>query len=155
MPVSPALRRLLRVRNLEEEQQRLALDAALADLHALEHVLESARARERRGRQRTGTATNLADRVAALVETQSAARHAAALVLRIAAAQRQASDLRGQFLSKRVERRQAETLIREAEAADALAAGRHAQQDLDDWFGGRTARARSGYTPARPPAKKL
>lgn len=155
MPVSPALRRLLRVRHVEEEQRRLALDVALADLHALEYGLEHARARERRGRQRIGSATNPADRVAGLVETQSAARHAAALVLRITAAERAAAQLRGQFLSKRVERRQAETLIRETEAADVVDAGRRAQQDLDDWFSARGGCASPAAALTRRPSKKL
>jgi len=42
--------------------------------------------------------------------------------------------LRQEFLGKRVERRQAETLIEKTEAQDAIEAGRHAQQALDDWY---------------------
>lgn len=155
MPVSAALRRLLHVRGLEEDQQRLALETTLAGLHALELALERARARERRGRQRIASAGDPADRIAALVETQSAARHGAALVPRIAAAQREAAQIRAQYLLKRVGRRQAETLIRETEAADALKGSRRAQQDLDDWFGARAGRARSAAASARRPLKKL
>jgi hypothetical protein len=50
----------------------------------------------------------------------------------------------GEFLAKRIERRQVETLIQKTEAEDAVDAGRRAQQELDDWFlsraqhGGRT-----------------
>lgn len=155
MPVSAALRRLLHVRGLEEEQQRLALETALAGLHALGLALERNRARERRGRRRIASAADQADRIGALVETQSATRHAAALVPRIAAVDREVARLREQYLSKRVERRQAETLIRETEAADALEGSRRAQQDLDDWFGARAGRARSAAASARPPLKKL
>jgi hypothetical protein len=39
-----------------------------------------------------------------------------------------------------VERRQAETLISEAEARDALDAERKSQQGLDDWFRNRMHR---------------
>ncbi|HWE86714.1 MAG TPA: hypothetical protein VG267_17350 [Terracidiphilus sp.] len=155
MPVSAALRRLLHVRGLEEEQQRLALETALAGLHALGLALERARARERRGRRRIASAAEQADRIAALVETQSAGRHAAALVPRISAVEREAARLREQYLLKRVERRQAETLIREREAADALEGSRRAQQDLDNWFGSRAGRKRSATASARPPQKKL
>jgi hypothetical protein len=48
--------------------------------------------------------------------------------------------LREEFLAKRVERRQAETLIKETEARDAIEAGRRSQQNLDDWFGNRMHR---------------
>ena len=43
------------------------------------------------------------------------------------------------FLGKRIERRQAETLIEEAEALESVEAGRRAQRDLDDWFLSRRA----------------
>jgi hypothetical protein len=42
--------------------------------------------------------------------------------------------MRQKFLSKRVERRQAETLIRETQARDATEAGRRDQRALDDWY---------------------
>jgi hypothetical protein len=45
--------------------------------------------------------------------------------------------LRQEFLLKRVERRQAETLIGETEARDAVSAGRRAQQQIDDWYRSR------------------
>jgi flagellar biosynthesis chaperone FliJ len=146
MPVTAALRRLLRVRNLEEEQHRLALESALADLHILEQALAHACTAERCGRARLASSASVsdpADRIGALVESASAARHAAALQPRIAAAQQEAVRLRQQFLSKRTERQQAETLIRERETQDAIAAGRRDQQGLDNWFSSRANRGRS------------
>jgi len=50
--------------------------------------------------------------------------------------------LRQEFLSKRVERLQAETLIKETEAQDAIESGRRSQQVLDDWFRSKQFRAR-------------
>ena len=50
MAASRALRRLLRIRELQEEQSRLALESALGELHRLEHALASTFVRERRGR---------------------------------------------------------------------------------------------------------
>lgn len=159
MPVSAALRRLLRVRELEEEQQKLALESALADLHVLEHALTAARSRQRRGRERIAPATDPAERIAALVDADAGARHAATLRLRIAAAEREAALLRERYLSRRVERRQAETLIRETEAQDDARSARRAQQGHDDWFGGRLhrdqVRADDEVQPPRPEPEEL
>jgi hypothetical protein len=44
------------------------------------------------------------------------------------------STRRREFLGKRIERRQTETLIEETQALDKVEAGRRAQRDLDDWF---------------------
>jgi len=160
MPVSGSLRRLLRVRNVEEEQHRQALELAVADLRTLVHALASARAAERRGRARLALSVSGADptdRIAALVESSSAARRGAALVPRIAAAEEQAARLRRQYLDKRTERRQAETLIREREALDAVDAGRRAQHQVDDWFSSRGHRRESSPKPGstRSPAEEL
>lgn len=143
MPVSAALRRLLRVRDLEEEQHRLALESALSDLHTLENALDLARSAERRGRTRLASsapASDPADRIAARVEFSSAARHAAALAPRIAAAEQEVSRIRQQFILKRTERRQAEALIHEREALDAIEADRRTQQGLDNWIASRAHR---------------
>jgi hypothetical protein len=56
-----------------------------------------------------------------------------------------------EYLAKRVERRQAETLIEEAQAQNALDAGRRSQQALDDWFLNRLHReALKAVRPVRP-----
>jgi hypothetical protein len=49
-------------------------------------------------------------------------------------------DRRQEFLSKRVERRQAETLIAETEAREAIVDGRRTQQSFDDWYSSRLYR---------------
>src|SRR6266550_1873741 len=90
MPVSSTLRRLLHVRDVEEEQLRLALASALGALHALEHALAAAHAREHAGRMLLALSAcegEVADRTAALVEGQAAARCAATLTPRIAVAE--------------------------------------------------------------------
>ncbi len=53
------------------------------------------------------------------------------------------------FWARRVERRQAETLIRETEARDAIEAGRRGQQALDDWYGNKMHREEAEAEPAR------
>ena len=143
MAVSRGLRRLLRIRDIEEEQCRLALESAMGTLHGLQHALEATVERDRRGRQLIEASIHsgeLPDRLAGLEEMRTAGRHAIALAPRIADAESDASTLREQFLGKRVERRQAETLIKETEALDAIEAGRRDQQNLDDWFGNRMHR---------------
>lgn len=155
MPVSNALRRLLRIRDLEQEQHQRALESALSELRQLERALEQAAMRQRDGR--TGFTASVLDRTpdrhqspdlnsdresyrkplemqSALVETAIGKRHALALAPRISRAAVQASLRQKEFLLKRMELRQAETLIRETEAADAIEASRQGQKALDDWY---------------------
>ncbi|MGO9319027.1 MAG: hypothetical protein ACLPXT_10945 [Terracidiphilus sp.] len=143
MAVSRALRRLLRIRKLQEEQSRLALESALGELHRLEHALTAAVERERRGRsliQASAQTGELTDRLAGFEETRSAKLHAAALGPRINGMGEEVTDRREEFLLKRVERRQAETLIQETEAREAIVDGRRGQQALDDWYSSRLYR---------------
>jgi hypothetical protein len=143
MAVSRALRRLLHIRDLEEEQCRVALESASGTLHGLQHALEATGERGRRGRrliEASAHSGELPDRLAGIEEIRAAERHGVALVPRIADAELDVAALREEFLAKRVERRQAETLIKETEAQDAIEAGRRSQQNLDDWFGNRMHR---------------
>jgi hypothetical protein len=143
MAVSRALRRLLRIRDLEEEQSRLALESALGELNRLQDALKATVERERRGRRlvessaRTG---ELPDRLAGLEEARAADRLFAVLGPRIAAKEEEVTARRQEFLLKRVERRQAETLIQESEAQEAVEADRRGQQALDNWYGSRQYR---------------
>ncbi len=137
MPVSRAMRRLLRVRDLLEEQSRQALESATGELSRLEDALDATVSQDRRGRLLVGTSAHsgeLPDRLAGLEETRAAVRFREAVVPRIAAAQVEVSALREEFMAKRVDRRQAETLIQETEAQDAVDGGRRSQQALDDWY---------------------
>ena len=137
MPVSLALRRLLRIRELQEEQSRLALESSLSELHRLEHALAATFGRECRGRSlvQSGIQSGeLMDRLAGFEETRSASIHAAALGPRIDEMGEEVTEQREEYLIKRVERRQAETLIQETEAQDAIDADRRGQQSIDDWY---------------------
>ena len=147
MAVSRSLRRLLRIRELEEEQRRLAVEAAVAELRRLEASSEEASLQQSRGRRlleasiREGVAE---DRLAARFESAAGTRRTAYLLPMIEDQEMEVGLLREQLLEKRVERRQAETLIREAEAREALEQTRRAQQGLDDWYRNRQARAGNG-----------
>ncbi len=140
MAASRALRRLFNIRGIEEEHSRQALDAALSELNRLHQAQEAAVERDRRGRGLVQTSAHtgeLQDRLAGLEETRAAGRYGAALAPRIVDAELDVTALRAEFISKRVERRQAETLIQESDARDAVEAGRRNQQELDDWYGSR------------------
>src|SRR5271166_1600976 len=108
MAVSRAMRRLLKIRDLAEEQSRLQLESALSELRRLEQALESTAERDRRGRrliERSARTGELPDRLAGLEESRSAGRHATALAPRIADEELEVVSLRREFLLKRVGRR--------------------------------------------------
>jgi flagellar biosynthesis chaperone FliJ len=154
------LRRLLQLRQLEEDQSRVALESALAELHRLEQALTTAGERGRRSRQLVHLAVRtdeMCDRIAGLEEGRAALRLAAMLEEAIPRARQTADVLRSNYQSARVERRQVETLLREAEAAEALNAGRRSQQALDDRYGSRLqfAEAAAGRARSRLDGKKL
>jgi flagellar export protein FliJ len=145
VPVSKALRRLLRIRELEEEQCKLALESAVGELQRAEHALTATADQDRRGRLLVETSARsgqLQDRLAGLEECRTAGRLIAVLEPMIAECEIEVTRRREEYLEKRVERRQAETLIRESEAEDAIEDGRRSQQSLDDWFSMRLHRAR-------------
>jgi hypothetical protein len=150
MAVVRALRRLLRIRELEEEQSRVALESAVAELARLERAQGAIAERERRGRQLVFASVgsgDLQDRRAGLHEIDTAQRIALGLAAHLSRAHRDASRLRDEYLVRRVERRQAGTLLEEAEAEAAVRALRQSQQGLDDWFRNRKHR----HAPERGP----
>jgi flagellar export protein FliJ len=138
--ISDSLRRLLHIRTLEEEQRKLALDSALAELHRLEGALGATRARERAGRSRIALSSrsgDAADRIAGLVECESARHRAQILEARISETTQRIGRSRDEYLAKRVERRQVETVIQEARSAQDAETARREQQGVDEWFSAR------------------
>jgi hypothetical protein len=118
----------------------------MGDLNRLRHAQEASVERGRRGRRLVESSAHsgeLTDRLAGLEEARAAGRSDLALAPRVADAEQDVASLREEYLASRVERRQAETLIQEAEARDALDAERRAQQGLDDWFRNRLHRQAS------------
>jgi hypothetical protein len=137
---SQGIRRLLRVRELEEEQRAGALERAIGEWKRLQAAQVAARERERRGRWLVAASAatgELADRVAGIEEARSASRRAAALEPRIHAAEEEVKSRRQEFLAKRVERRQVELLIEQARAEEARESERRTQREADEWFLGR------------------
>ncbi len=139
------MRRLLHVRDVEEEQYRMALESAVGEFHALEHARVVAIRRERTGREfltASASTGEITDRMAALVEVKFAVRCAAVLVARIADAENNVRSARQAYIEKRIERRQAATLIEEAEAQDKIESLRRTQQSLDEIYGARLHRGK-------------
>jgi flagellar biosynthesis chaperone FliJ len=137
MSASRALRRLLQVLESEEEQRRAALESGLGELARLTRALESTGSRERAGRGLIASGVvsgELRDRLAGIEETQTARRVAAALKPRLAEAEQNATALRQAYLAKRIERRQAETLVEKANARELAEAEKRSQRMLDDRF---------------------
>jgi hypothetical protein len=131
------MRRLLQVLEIQEEECRAAMELARAELERMEQALTQSRERERGGRRLVAASAatgEVTDRIAGLEETRAGKRIAAALAPRIVEAEAEVNERRREFLDKRIERRQTETLIQEAEAEDEIEAGRRAQRELDDWF---------------------
>jgi len=143
MAVSRTLRRLLGVRNLEEQQCRMALEAAVSELRHIEHAIGFAVAQKRHGRRLVLASTvsgDAVDRLAGLEEAEVGERRRRTLASRRMQAEAETDALRQVFLERRVERRQAETLIEEAMARDAIEGDRRAQQGQDDWYGAQLFR---------------
>jgi hypothetical protein len=97
MAVSRALRRLLRIRELEEEQSRLALESAMGDLNQLRQAQTAIVERDRRGRRLVQSSVHSGewpDRLAGLEETRVANRLAKAIAPRIEDAESDVASLR-------------------------------------------------------------
>ena len=132
------LERLFRVLNLEEEQAQAEFETALRKLHHWERCQKAANERERRGRELMAASAadsdQTLDRIAALQETAAGSRAASHLQDRIEAMQQEVAGRREQFLAKRVEKRQAEALLREAQKSEVEERDRQTQQATDDWY---------------------
>lgn len=148
MAVSRPMRRLLRVLHLQEEQSRTALDSAVAELLRLEQAQAANDERGRGGRHLVAASAlhgqivqQLVDRLAGLEETLAASRAATLLATYTAEAGERVALRREEFLVRRVERLQAEALVKKTEAAEAVETGRRGQRALDDWYLNRLHRA--------------
>ncbi|MGD0479719.1 MAG: hypothetical protein ABSA42_06080 [Terracidiphilus sp.] len=137
MTVSRAMRRLKQVLEIQEEECRAAMESARAELTRLEQALTRSVERERGGRRLVAASAasgEITDRIAGIEESRVAKRIAKALALRIAEWELVVNARQSEFLGKRIERRQTETLIEKAEALENIEAGRRGQRNLDDWF---------------------
>ena len=140
MPVSKALRSLLKIRHLQEGQEKAALDSALGYLNAVENAIGNSKNREREAREQiTQDGSEDAEIAFRSSDLQSSIEHQRQSVLAVQQSQTQERvDLaRADYLSRRMERRQAEIVVEGAQKREEAVAGRRLQRSIDDWFNAR------------------
>lgn len=145
MTAPRSLRRLLQIRELEEEEIRAALETRARELRRLEVALAATQERGCAARRlilESAQSGELADRLAGIEETRTSVRNAEALSARIPPAEREVATLRQRLLLKRIEHRQAQTLAQEMEARASAKQARRIQQTLDDWHRDRSPGSR-------------
>jgi hypothetical protein len=134
--ISRGLRRLFELRQIEELQKAALLEAATAELHRLENALEVARTREGNGRalvSRSVMVGEMQDRIFGVEEIATAVRISTVLRSRVHSATEKIQRIRNDFLNKRLDRRQVETLLGSALQREANQAERKMQLALDEW----------------------
>lgn len=133
MPVSRALRNLLKLRNLEAEQHGVVLKSAMSELHTLQEAL--ARSRVRRTAACVAVPELLVDgldRKASLLQQDAEARIEQYLAVRRDEASARVEDARIKFVQKRTEQRKAELLVRAAQDREAADIERRLQRTIDE-----------------------
>jgi len=148
------LHRLLRLRELEEELSRVQLEAAVADRDRVAEELAAAAERQALGRK--GFVASLGDvdtaeRTGGILSMEQARLQRGRIEPRLQAADAGIVRQREEFLSRRIGRRQVETLVEREEAEARTENNRRAQQMLDDWFGRRAPKCAGGPPAGREP----
>jgi len=144
------LGRLLRLRELEEDQGRLLLKAAAVVREELSGEMTDAIEEAELGRRTFHFGVERSDsidRAAGLVASGAGERLREHLKPRLRAAELELERQRTEFLNRRTSRLQVETLEAEARLLENADAGRRAQQMLDDWYGRRSNPGESKPTP--------
>jgi flagellar export protein FliJ len=140
MTVKRVLSRLLRLRELEEEQSRLELEAAVGNRNRVAQELTVVVHRQIQGRMdfvNGISEKDTAGRTGAVIEMEQARRQRLRIEPRLESADAVVMRQREQFMARRIGRRQVETLVDQERLAAREQAGRRAQQMLDDWYGRR------------------
>jgi pyruvate dehydrogenase complex dehydrogenase (E1) component len=146
MAVSESVRRLLHVLNLEEESRRRALESAQAELARLGTALRAAVEQEKDGRLLFASGVRgyeLDERLAGQAEMHVGRQRREVLQQCIQQSMQVVEALRVAFLEKRVEKKQAETLVKAAEAKESLEESRRTERSLDSWYLMRPSSERS------------
>ena len=147
MLVKRTLSRLLRLRELEEEQSRLELELAVAERNRAQQEIALAAQRQVLGRRNFAAGIveqNRLARAAGLFETEEARRQRLHLHPQLEAADAEVARQQAEFLQRRIGRQQVETLVENERGRAEVEAGRRAQQMLDDWYGRRKAKEKLG-----------
>lgn len=153
MSASKTLRRLARIRELEEEQSRLVLEAAARSREEVASELLAAHQERRDGRVDLVRGVERSDgrvRQTGLVRMEMAARQTEVLRPQLERMDQELARQRDEYLARRTARRQVETLLAEAERLARQEADRRAQQMLDDWYGRKRRPAQRTDAAAEP-----
>ena len=137
MPVSDSLKRLLRIREMQEEQCGASLESALAELAQLQAGLAraaQAAAQARREVSQSARTDDLTGRITGLEEERRAKSSASVIANSIIDAEYRVNQLREDHHAIRVQRRQAEALVHSIVDKYARSTARKEQQSLDEWF---------------------
>jgi len=143
MPGKRVLQRLLRIRELREEQSSVELDAAVGQRNRVAEELMEAKSREAQGRSAFVAGISDHDRTgraAGMLEMEQARKEQPRIATRLEAAKAEVERQRDEFLAYRTARRQVETLVSAEQAALREESARRAQQTLDDWYSRRESR---------------
>lgn len=153
MAVSQNLRRLHSIRESEERQHRAEMELALAELRRLQGVRNFTLKRARNARALAASSVRSGEqieRIAALEELTAAERSMNFLAVSIEAAATNVLLTRRAFLSKRMERRQVESLLETERARAASETRRKSQFALDDWYLSRRIRTSNSAVTITP-----
>jgi flagellar biosynthesis chaperone FliJ len=145
------LRRLRDIRQAEEEQSHAAMESAIAELERLITGLEETRMRIRRARQLIASSAQtgeFVDRIAGLEEIRLADLMAKTVAEYIHSAENTAQQKKREFLDKRIERLQVETVNEAMQARDAAEVNHKSQIALDDWYSQQCRQTREAFTNA-------
>ena len=144
MSALDALRRLLDLRQAEEDRSQLELDGAMETLRRLGVALTETEKRRSLARTRVSAGVEtgqVIDRMAGVYEIAHADRLAGMILQKIHAGERDVLDRRQELLTRRLARRQVETIVNAHIAEIEMESNRKAQLELDDWH--RTEKIRS------------
>jgi predicted ribosome quality control (RQC) complex YloA/Tae2 family protein len=147
MTVRRVLTRLLRLRELEEEQSRLGLEATVGVRNRVQQDMDKATDWQEQGRRSFAAGIAGRDsisRTGAVLEVEQARQRRLRIYPRLQAADSEVARQREEFLLRRTGRRQVETLVENEKGIAEIEAGRRAQQMLDDWYGRRGQKKGAG-----------
>jgi flagellar biosynthesis chaperone FliJ len=153
MKTSSTLRRLLRLRALEEEQSRMLLEAAEAEVKRLESALASVRQSEHQGRElvtRSVQDREPSDRIAGVEQIRACGQAADWIAGRTPQVEAEARAQRSDFVEKRIQRRQVESLHTAGVSQSRFREEKRMQQAQDEWH---RMRLQSADSAAAAPAK--
>jgi len=130
---------------MEEEQSRLQLERMVADRNCRQAELEAALDRKLNvGREFMASVQggDRPGRCGAAMEMKLAGKKVVTLLPLLRAAETELLRGRDEYLGRRTQRQQLETLLVNARRAAETEVARRAQQILDDWYGRKTQIAR-------------